>query len=121
LEILKLLEKESCAGGIISLGLLREAEMRKLNKIYRRKDKSTDVLSFPTKDGVDFPGGARGELGDIFICPAAAKKKFGNAWKKRINHLFLHGALHLLGFDHQTDLQSKKMERLEKKILSRMQ
>jgi len=117
LEILKILEKKIAGGGALAVIFVDEGESKKINRAYRRKNKATDILSFPTRDGASFPGGARGELGDIFICPALAKKKFGNAWKERVNYLFLHGVLHLLGYDHQNNREAEKMEALEEKIL----
>ena len=117
LEILKILEKKIAGGGALAVVFVDGSESKKINKAYRRKNKATDILSFPTRDGASFPGGARGELGDIFICPALAKKKFGNAWKERVNYLFLHGVLHLLGYDHKTGEEALKMEKLEKQIL----
>lgn len=104
--------------GSISLILSGESEMRRLNKNYRHKDRATDVLSFPTFDGEKIPGGIKGELGDIFICPSVIKKNFGREYNKRLRHLFLHGTLHLLGFDHQDEKKAKRMEEVENKILN---
>ena len=117
LEILNQLGKNIKVSGDISLVLVSAGEIRKLNKNYRHKDKITDVLSFPAKEGRVVPGGTRGELGDIFICPAAVKKTFKKDFQRRLNHLFLHGTLHLLGYDHATNKKANEMEKLEERIL----
>jgi len=117
LEILNQLKKNVKASGSISLALVGVSEIHKLNKNYRHKDKVTDVLSFPTFEGERVPGGVMGELGDIVISPAVVKKKFGREYGRRLRHLFLHGTLHLLGYDHQKNEEAKKMEKLEEKIL----
>lgn len=117
LEILNHLKKNIKISGDISLVLVGEREIHELNKNYRHKDKVTDVLSFPTFEGEKVPGGVLGELGDIFICPAVIKKNFGREYGKRLRHLFLHGTLHLLGYDHQNDREAEKMEKLEQKVL----
>ncbi len=70
--------------------------MRKLNREYRRKDKTANVLSFALDKN----------YGEIFL----------NADEKELPYLFLHGALHLLGYDHKKNSDADKMEKLEKKI-----
>lgn len=84
-----------------SLGLLvvDAAEMARINGTHRDRPVPTDVLSFPV-DGPDVPGGwpedgPPPELGDIVICPAAAQEP--------LETLAVHGLLHLLGYDHETD------------------
>ena len=81
-------------------------EIRQLNKQHRGKDRATDVLSFPQKD---FPCEKEQILGTIIIAPAFAKKE-----NIDVAELFIHGLLHLLGFDHETN--PKEWERIEKTI-----
>ncbi len=87
--------------------------IRALNR-YRGRDTATDILSFPAETAAD--------LGDIFICPGAAKRKAserGLRYREYLELLVVHGVLHLAGLDHETAAQAKKMEKLEKKILDR--
>ena len=87
----------------ISIALVGPAEIRKLNKKYRKKDKITDVLSF-LYDG----------SGEIIICPKLIKKdagKSGITFKKELALVLIHGILHLLGEDHEKSKEeTKKME-----------
>jgi probable rRNA maturation factor len=74
-----------------------DAELRKLNLQFRGKDYATDVLSFP---------GAPGHLGDLAISSARARaqaREFGHTTEDELRILMLHGVLHLLGLDHETD------------------
>lgn len=94
-----------------------EAESRELNKRYRGKDKSTNVLSFP----VEVPPGVDCNLlGDIVICAAVVKHEAQQQHKAEQDHwahIVVHGVLHLQGYDHQDDAQAETMEALEKRIL----
>lgn len=101
-------------------------EIRRLNAGYRRKPSATDVLSFPWKDG-SLQGGAAKErefaafLGDIVISPAVARRNAraeGHALAAEIRWLILHGVLHLLGYDHETD--SGEMTELELSLRKRL-
>ena len=72
--------------------------MRRLNRDFRGKDRTTDVLSFPD--------GEQERLGDIAICAPAARRQArrrGHAASRETRLLLLHGFLHLLGYDHETD------------------
>ncbi|MDR2151636.1 MAG: rRNA maturation RNase YbeY [Helicobacteraceae bacterium] len=84
----------------IEFVLTDDQDMREINKTTRGADKPTDVLSFPI---ADFPFAP---LGSIAISIDAAKRQargFGHSAEQEIAVLFLHGILHLLGFDHETD------------------
>jgi probable rRNA maturation factor len=88
--------------------------MRELNKIYRNKDKATDVLSFPLEDMPGMP------LGSIVISIDTAKKvanELGHSIEGEIKLLFIHGLLHLLGYDHETD--NGEMREKEKEIIEK--
>jgi probable rRNA maturation factor len=105
-----------------------DAEMQQLNKKFRNKAKTTDVLSFPSEKR-SRPRGLRSRaqqlrgvfLGDIAISPAFARrngKAFGRSASEEICVLMLHGVLHLLGYDHETD--RGEMERVETKLRGRL-
>jgi len=108
--------------------LVSDAEMRRLNTRYRNKPKTTDVLSFPAEQRTrpsTLPARTkqlRGSfLGDIAISPAVARKNarmFGRSTSEEICVLMLHGVLHLLGYDHETD--RGEMERVEAKLRKRL-
>ena len=111
------------AGTAVTLVFVDDAEMRALNKRYRRKDKTTDVLSF----GDDLPRGVKGaaaagrlhpgpdgviELGDVVISgPQAARQARRRGWPlgSEIAFLAAHGTLHLLGFDDSTTAGYREM------------
>ena len=102
----------------VSVRLVDVEEMSQLNKAYRGKAGPTNVLSFPAQ----FPAELKLPLlGDIVICApvvleeARAQGKPADAhWA----HMAVHGALHLLGFDHQDDGEAEAMEAMETAILS---
>lgn len=90
----------------VAIIFVSDQKMRQLNRVYRSKDKSANVLSFDT--------------GDIFISVPFAKreaKKFKWTLKYEISRLALHGFLHLVGYDHMKVSDARKMEKLESKIL----
>lgn len=89
--------------------------VRRLNREYRGKDKTTDVLSFP---GEDSPEGRH--LGDIVISIPTAERQAeerGAALEEEVKLLLLHGVLHCLGHDHETD--QGDMERIESRLRRR--
>lgn len=99
--------------------LCNDAEMRSLNAEYRNKDKATNVLSFPAPKSMRIKGVLE-HLGDMALgletCVREAKEQ-GKSLKNHVTHLSVHGALHLLGYDHQTDDEAERMESLERDIL----
>jgi len=97
-----------------------DREMARLNRAFRGKPKPTDVLSFPA-NGTGNSGLARGEsrnyLGDIAISPQTARKnavRFERTLDNELRVLMLHGALHLMGHDHESD--HGEMERKENRL-----
>ena len=86
------LEAAGVADGHLSVELVDEGRIRKLNREHRDKDEPTDVLSFPI-DGIGPAAGPR-ELGDVVICPEHTAD---------IPEAVVHGVLHLCGYDHETD------------------
>ena len=96
--------------GEVALVLTNDAPVRRLNARYRHQDKPTDVLSFPG------PGG-EGGLGDIVISLDTAARnapRFGRTLSQELQVLTLHGFLHVLGYDHETD--DGTMDRLESRL-----
>ena len=99
----------------VAIALVTDAKIARLNKTYRKKNKSTDVLSFPAQSAKR-PNKNK-FLGDIAIAPATARryaKKNGRMLESEICVLILHGILHLLGYDHETD--RGQMDRVEQKL-----
>ena len=120
--------------GEVALVLAGDRALRKLNHRYRGKDRPTDVLSFPgpCQEHAAGPAGARREecaacvgqapgLGDIVISvdtAAANAKRLGRTLPQELGVLALHGFLHVLGYDHETD--DGTMERLERRLRKRL-
>ncbi len=111
----------------VTVCLVSDAEIARLNETFRKKKGSTDVLSFPTvarRRPVRLGSRAvkAGEyLGDIAISPATARryaKKNGRKLSSELQVLMLHGVLHLLGYDHETD--RGEMNRVERKLRKRL-
>ncbi len=95
----KRLEAEVTHGRPFTCLIAGDAELRRLNRDFRRLDHATDVLSFPSKQSLGF-------LGDIAISFEHAKRQaaeYGHTVSREIEILMLHGVLHLLGFDHEKD------------------
>ena len=98
-------------------------EIKKLNKKFRKKNKSTDVLSFPFYKKKDLKAKLKNEkeiyLGDIIINLNKIKnKKNKKMFKCEFNKLWIHGLVHLFGYDHKKDKDFSKMIKIEKKFLS---
>ena len=113
----------------LTVRLVSDAEIARMNETFRKKKGPTDVLSFPMmarRRPVRLRRGSRtvraGEyLGDIAISPATAQryaKKNGRKLSSELQVLILHGVLHLLGYDHETD--RGKMDRIERKLRKRL-
>ena len=113
----------------LSLWLCGDSQIRKLNKEWRRKDKATDVLSFPLVGEAELRALAKmkpvpdWELGDIVISLDTAKRQaeeHGVTLRQELDLLLVHGLLHLLGFDHEiSPEEERRMRRWEKKLLAR--
>jgi len=103
------------ARGEVTVRVVGPAESRALNRRYRKKDKPTNVLSFPYDDP--------GVLGDIVICAAVVRREAreqGKSAAAHWAHMVVHGVLHLLGFDHIRPADAKVMEGRERAILARL-
>ena len=98
----------------LSLLLSNNKNIKKLNKNFRNKDKSTDILSFPSSKKIKISNNTY--LGDIIIsyeCLDKPKSQNLKLFKEKIIRLFIHGFLHLLGFDHKKNNDYLKMLREE--------
>jgi probable rRNA maturation factor len=110
------------AGREISVRVVARGESRKLNKLWRGKDKPTNVLSFPAPAlGAAAPVMDYLPLGDLVICADVVEREAARDGKKiaaHWAHMVVHGALHLAGYDHETsDRDRLRMERREIKVL----
>jgi probable rRNA maturation factor len=108
-------------GGDVSLCLADDAALRALNLRWRGIDKPTNVLSFPSAPP-DRLGDAT-MLGDIALAYetlAREAEDLGVSLADHYRHLLVHGFLHLIGYDHETDAEAGRMEALETRILTRL-
>ena len=108
----------STAGGEVSIVLTDDSHMQELNRTWRGIDKSTNVLSFPAPKA-----DAGAMLGDIVVAYETLRRECedeGRIFLHHLAHLTVHGFLHLVGYDHQTDAEADAMEKLESKIMARL-
>jgi probable rRNA maturation factor len=108
----------------LAIRIVDAKEGRALNRHYRGKDYATNVLSFPAEvaEGVKLPKGVKMPLlGDLVLCaPVIAReaREQGKPLNAHYAHLTVHGALHLLGWDHEDECDAECMEKLEREILA---
>ena len=110
-------------------------EIRRLNREMRDTDKVTDVLSFPTLDGIkgeeihgeDFPYEIDEEgnlmIGSIVVCCDRAREQaaeYGHSYNRELHYLLVHGIMHCLGYDHMTDEEKAEMREKEEYILGKL-
>lgn len=137
-------ELEGVEDGVVTLTLTDNEGIRELNREYRGLDKPTDVLSFPLRGGPgddadirydddfetleeELPEDAENDpfaelLGDIVISVPRALEQaqdYGHGADREMGFLFVHGFLHLIGYDHETDEQEKAMFAKQEEILSK--
>ncbi|WP_420828878.1 rRNA maturation RNase YbeY [Metabacillus dongyingensis] len=109
----------------LSVTFVDNEKIKEINRVYRSKDQVTDVISFAMEEqgkgevsivGVDMPP----VLGDIIISvPRASEQaeEYGHSFTRELGFLAVHGLLHLLGYDHMTEEDEKKMFGKQKEIL----
>ena len=105
----------------VSVRVVGADEMQQLNREFREQDKPTNVLSFPVGDLAGLPDEAEQPLGDIVICAAVVAAEAVQQGKMQSDHwahMIVHGTLHLLGFDHESDSDAAEMEGLENRIMT---
>lgn len=131
------LKRTAWANAPLALELLivDEEEIKRLNREQRCVDKVTDVLSFPSMDGIKGKTVYKEEhgelidekgrifLGSIVICEKRAREQaeeYGHPFERELHYLAVHGVLHCLGYDHETEEERAEMRQKEEEILSRM-
>lgn len=112
-----------------------EEYIRRLNSDIRKIDKVTDVLSFPSLDGIrgvilkkkNYPDETDEEgnlfIGSIAVCEKRAKEQaeeYGHSYERELNYLVTHGIFHLLGYDHMTDGDKAEMREREERVLKKL-
>jgi len=103
-ELVRRIVKREKRRGTIDVSLVDDRTIHRLNKQFRHKDKPTDVLAFSY--------GAQGVLGDVIVSRPTTERnarRFGVSYRAELKRLVIHGALHVLGYDH-----GRKMSRAEK-------
>lgn len=110
-------------------------EIRRLNREQRNVDAVTDVLSFPSLDGIlgkplkkeDFPFEIDEEgnlfLGSVVICRQRAREQaeeYGHSYERELHYLLVHGVMHCLGYDHMEESEKKEMRAAEESVLQKI-
>ncbi len=116
-SFLKFLKKT----GSISVHLIGDKKMKKMNNQYRGKNQVTDVLSFSSTEGKEII--KTEELGDIFICIPQIKRQAKEnkiKFKEEFARMLAHGILHLLGYDHVGEAKAKKMFGLQEEFVQKL-
>ena len=106
--------------GSVSVTVVDDETIHGINKEYRNVDKPTDVISFPSEEGEEIIAPPDGFLGDLVISyprAVAQAEEYGHSVRRELSFLAVHGTLHLLGYDHMTDEDSKNMFALQDEIL----
>ncbi|APC96645.1 rRNA maturation RNase YbeY [Francisella frigiditurris] len=118
------LEYHNLKNSSINVNIVSNDEIKSINNQYRKKDKATNILSFPFDKPEGLPDDIMDDfLGDIIIAPDVLEKEAIEQNKTLDNHwchIFIHGILHLLGYDHKNDKDADEMETLEIKLLQEL-
>lgn len=127
LEILKRSKNLS-----LSLAVVKKGTMQSLNRAWRGKNRPTSVLSFSNnsdsrgkkqKNNLVVPPSEKGFIGEVIIADSVVRywaKINKSSYRKEFYYFFIHGLFHLLGYNHHTAVAAQKMEKLEKKVISRL-
>jgi probable rRNA maturation factor len=109
---------------ILTLTLVDDEEIHRINLEHRQIDRPTDVLSFPLIDGTDsfaLPPGAPRELGDVVVSyprALAQAEEYGHSVERELAYLVVHGVLHILGHDHEIPAEQAVMREREEAALA---
>jgi probable rRNA maturation factor len=112
-----ILEGLDTSSRTVTVAFVGSSSMRMLNRRFRGRDYATDVLSFEYGGG---PVEDQSLLGELVLAPEVAKanaRRWGSSLEREIRKLLVHGLLHLLGYDHETD--DGEMDRLQRTVLRR--
>ena len=104
----------------IALLLTGDAEQQAINRDWRGIDKPTNVLSFPQGESFDPLLGPIGDLSFAYETVRREAGELGKPFAEHFTHLLVHGTLHLVGYDHETDAEALVMEGLETEILAEL-
>ncbi len=120
---------------LVELLIVSEEEIQTLNREQRKIDKVTDVLSFPSMEeifGKELLASEHGEeldeegrlyLGSVVVCEKRAREQaeeYGHGYERELNYLFVHGILHCLGYDHESECDKVEMRAQEERIMQKM-
>lgn len=114
------LNEESSINSIVNLRILGDIEMQKLNKQFRNKDRTTNVLSFTNND---LSRELTNNIGDIAISyeyVLSEAKENGKSFSDHIIHMLVHGIYHILGYEHEDNVSAEIMESKEIDILAKL-
>ena len=114
------LKHEDVFNAVFSIVFVDEKTIQEMNRDYRGIDRVTDVISFAFEDNEKVRYNTIRVLGDIYICIPRMKEQavsYGHSEKRELAFLTVHGLLHLLGYDHQTEDEEKIMFGLQELIL----
>jgi rRNA maturation RNase YbeY len=118
----RLLEALRMPDAELSILLVSDGEMRKLNRDYRGKDRPTDVLAFAQREGAG--GAPAGLLGDVVVSVDTARRQAAErraTLSREAERLLVHGVLHLLGYDHERSaVEARRMQRRERALARRL-
>ena len=115
-----LCSKEKISNSSINFRILNDIEMTELNKKFRKKNKSTNVLSFTNED---ISKSLTGNLGDIAVSYEYLEeesKQLNKNFDDHIIHMLIHGVYHILGHNHENDATANKMENKEIELLKEL-
>ena len=115
-----LCSKEKILNSSINFRILNDIEMTELNRKFRKKNKSTNVLSFTNED---ISKSLTGNLGDIAVSYEFLEeesKQLNKNFDDHIIHMLIHGVYHILGLDHENDATANKMENKEIELLKEL-
>jgi len=108
----------------LSFAFVSRDRIRELNKRYRKKNYSTDILSFPLRSKFPAADKLEAPLGEIVVCFDEVKKnarRFKSSFEKELARVIIHGVLHILGYEHEGSKKDRqKMEGKEKYYLSKV-
>ena len=108
-------------GSTLSVSLVNDREIRRVNREHRGKDKPTDVLSFPLYEAGERTADAERLLGDVVISVDTARRQaaaYDAPLQNEIYRLLIHGILHVLGHDHEEAAERRAMESEERRLAS---